>query len=105
MAETVETRVEVLLERELPRGWSYTVLVHRASGDSEHEVSLGWVDHDYWCGGRLPPSRTVQMVLEYVLARFNGHPLPRAFDAARARRWFPQIDRELPGWRAPAGEP
>lgn len=87
-------RVEVGTEHERPGGWSYQVFVHRAEGPCEHTVTLSWRDHDYWCGGASAPSRVIQALIEYVL-RHDTPPLPPRFDAARARRWLPQIDQEL----------
>ncbi|MBX3408432.1 MAG: hypothetical protein KF859_00930 [Phycisphaeraceae bacterium] len=88
-------RVEVELERELPRGWVYEVVVHvDGSAPSRHTVSLAWCDHDYWSGGRSCPSKVVQAALEYALER-TTQILPAVFDAARIRRWLPEIDTDL----------
>lgn len=87
--------VRVLEEAEATRGWTYRIEVARGEGvTTTHRVTLGWRDHDYWCGGASAPSRVIQRVLEYVLAH-REESLPEAFDAARARRWFPHIDEEL----------
>jgi hypothetical protein len=89
-------RVEVTTEEERPGGWSYAVVVHRENGPASHTVTLSWRDHDYWCGGASSPSRVIQAVLEFTL-RHETPPFPRKFDAARVRRWLPQIDQELRG--------
>jgi hypothetical protein len=89
-------RIEVQVEQECPHGWSYQVLVHRSEGSEAHTVTLSWRDHDYWCGGASPPSRVVQAVMEY-LVRHETPAWPARFDAARVRRWLPQIDQELRG--------
>ncbi|MDX2147911.1 MAG: hypothetical protein SFZ23_10345 [Planctomycetota bacterium] len=89
-------RVDVQEESEAPRGWSYHVVLEYETGRvSEHTVSLNWVDHDYWSGGKLPPSMVVRQVLEYLLARMDASGFPASFDAARARRWFPAIDTDI----------
>jgi hypothetical protein len=88
--------IEVQTEQECPGGWSYSVLVHRPEGVATHQVTLSWRDHDSWCGGASPPSRVMHALIEYLL-RHDAPPLPAAFDAARARRWLPQIDQELRG--------
>ena len=87
----------VLNEEETVRGWRYRVRVERAGapGATEHEVTLAWVDHEHWCGGRQPPSATVETVVRYLADRETERPLPPRFDAAAARRWFPAIDREI----------
>ena len=89
-------RVEVSTEEERPGGWSYLVLVHRETGPISHTVTLSWRDHDYWCGGASAPSRVMQAVMEFLL-RHESPPLPAKFDAARVRRWLPQIDQEIRG--------
>lgn len=97
MSTTPRTsRIEIDRETETPRGWRYTVHLQHADGlVTDHEVTLAWVDHDLWSGGRLAPSRVVEMVLAYLLDRGIPASLPHSFDAARARRWIPQIDQDL----------
>jgi hypothetical protein len=90
------------VERDTPRGWAYEVTLRREGlGQSEHVVTLSWVDHDYWSGGSAPPSRVVEAVLKYALEN-AGHEAagaevewPARFDASRVRRWFPRLDEEL----------
>lgn len=88
--------IDVKTESEEGRGWSYRVEVRHDDGSvTSHTVKLAWVDHDHWTGGRVAPSRTVEAVLKYVMTHVPGQGIPAMFDAARARRWLPQIDREL----------
>ncbi len=92
------TRIDVQTETENPRAmcWDYTVVVEQDSGvTTQHQIRLAWVDHEHWSGGRLPPSQVIQTVVEKLLAHGMDGALPERFDAARARRWFPGIDREL----------
>jgi len=89
---------EVLVksESDSPHGWRYGVCVTHADGHvSEHTVTLAWVDHDHWCGGRLAPSRVVETVMSCLLGRGQADKLPPEFDAARARRMAPDIDQEI----------
>ncbi len=88
------TQVLVESETESGHGWRYGVRITHADGHvSEHTVTLAWVDHDHWSGGRLAPSRVVEAVVTSLLAHTAD--LPAAFDAARARRLVPEFDREL----------
>lgn len=94
--------ISVQTEQELPGGWLYRVVIHGDDGfATDHDVRLAWVDHDHWCGGRLPPSTVIQRVIEHLVAQGHltgldaGQPLPASFDAARARRWSPGIDAQL----------
>lgn len=90
------TRVEVQTESDASHGWSYHVLLHHEDGaTTDHTVTLSWVDHEHWSGGRCAPSRVVEAVVNYLIEHRNGEPLPATFDAARARRWLPRIDAEI----------
>lgn len=104
----VQGQFRVMEERETPRGWSYRVVV--GSGEekpTEHEVTLSWVDHNYWCGGTQAPSVTAERVLEELLraidsaeivgafpARF-GEELPARFDLSLARRLVRGLDASM----------
>ena len=87
---SINTHSETLLNH----GWQWQALVTHNGQSSTHTFTLSWQDHDHWCGGTVPPSRMVERVVEYCLTR-REEPLPLKFDAARARRWFPEIDREI----------
>jgi hypothetical protein len=87
--------VHVTGEREISLGWAYDVeIVAEAHASSFHEVTLSWADHDYWCGGSLPPSRVAEAVIRYG-ASHKAEPLPPEFDCATVRRWCPRLDEEL----------
>lgn len=85
----------VLEEHETHNGWSFRVALDTRGGTSEHELSLSWVDHDHWTGGAVPPSALAERLLSVLAARVPD--LPARFDAARARRWVPEIDALLQG--------
>ncbi len=90
--------IVVQTEQEAQRGWSYTVQVNHDDGrQTQHTVTMAWVDHEHWCGGRLAPSKVIEAVVGYLIEHRDTTPLPPAFDAARARRWFPDIDEALRG--------
>jgi hypothetical protein len=90
-------RAHVETEESLSRGWSYRVVLSRDNGISTtHTVTLHWADHDHWSGGRLAPSRVVEIVLLHLLSHAAAaDALPERFDAAKVRRWCPGIDSEL----------
>lgn len=81
----------VLEEREIPHGWAFRLTLGRPGSEpTEHEMTLSWVDHDHWTGGGTPPSRLAERILSILASRIET--LPPRFDAARARRWVPEID-------------
>jgi hypothetical protein len=88
--------VQTEVENTQSKCWDYTVVVEDDSGEaSSHRVRLSWLDHEHWSGGRVPPSKVIEVVLECLLSHGMKAELPERFDAARARRWIPGIDREL----------
>jgi hypothetical protein len=88
-------KIEIQTEEETGRGWVYLAGVELEGRRSEHTVRLAWVDHELWSGGRVPPSRVVESLLGFLIER--GREVPAQFDAAAVRRWFPDVDQELPG--------
>lgn len=91
---TTQSSVSVLLgaESETPRGWRYAVTIRRSDIETEHDVTLAWVDHDHWCGGAVSPGRVVEAVIRFAAAR---RALPAQFDCSTVRRWYPELDAEL----------
>lgn len=87
--------VEIIEEREGPRGWAYDARVRRGDAERLLELSLAFVDHDHWSGGRVPPSRVAQRLLEVLLELDPGIDLPGRFDASTARRWAPALDERM----------
>ena len=81
----------VLEEHETAHGWSFRLALDRPGAPTtEHEMTLSWVDHDHWTGGATPPSRLAERLLTVLAERVSD--LPARFDAAKARRWAPEID-------------
>lgn len=95
MASSIQTRIDVQAETQTAHGWSYAVVIEHDGKSTEHTVSLAFVDHDYWSGGRVPPSKMVESLLRYALERVQPDSLPMKFDAARLRRVLPRLDEEV----------
>jgi hypothetical protein len=91
---TPKPQVVVRAEEEVDGGWLYDVEVTHAGQTTSHAITLGWRDHDLWCGGAIAPSRVLQSLVEYALSH-AGLQLPAKFDAARIRRVLPAVDHEL----------
>ena len=79
--------------------WSYDVTVtDDAGGEHRFDVTLGWSDYDLWSRGRVPPSRVVEAAFRFLLANEPVGSIMARFDCSVIRRYFPQVDRELPGF-------
>ncbi|MCC6322752.1 MAG: hypothetical protein IT438_15090 [Phycisphaerales bacterium] len=89
------TEVSVQTEREVDRGWVFEVVVHRGESQARHDVSLSWVDYEHWSHGAAAPERVAKAVVECLVALDPSRTLPRAFDAATARRWAAGFDERL----------
>jgi hypothetical protein len=80
------------------RCWGYEVRVtDDAGGSHDYRVTLSWSDYDLWSHGRIAPEKVVHAVFRYLLQREGPDRILSKFDCGVVRRYFPQVDRELPG--------
>lgn len=107
--EVIERAPEfrLLEERETPRGWRYRLEWTCGGATTAHEVSLSWVDHNYWCGGAQAPSATAEQVLGALIEAIGRGKvctscrsilegvLPGRFDLSIVRRIVPDLDTGL----------
>lgn len=88
--------VEIGREVEDARGWRFEVAVARPGIPvSRHEVTLSWVDYEYWSHGQLSPSRVAECVMRALLSLRPGLALPARFDASTCRRWARGLDERM----------
>ena len=88
--------IEVGTETERDNAWAYEVRVFDAGRTYEYDVTLSFSDYDHWSRGRVPPSRVVHRAFEYLLAREPAGSILPKFDCSVIRRYFPEVDKELP---------
>jgi hypothetical protein len=89
-------RIEIVTETEGTNCWSYHVRVGSGAADHDFHVSLSWADYDLWCHGRVAPQNVVHAAFEFLLDREEVTAILPRFDCALIRRYFPEIDRQLP---------
>ena len=94
MADAAE--IEVGVETEGPHAWAYDVRVFDAGKAHAYRVTLSFPDYDHWSRGRVPPSRVVEKAFEFLLEREPATSILPKFDLSVIRRYFPEVDRELP---------
>lgn len=90
--------VSVLTEREAPAGWVFEVELPDAATPGARrrvDVTLSWVDYEYWSHGSASPSRVAQAVVESLLDAPSERPLPERFDASTGRRWARDLDARV----------
>ena len=89
--------IEVGLETEASNHWSYEVSVFDGGRKFDYRVTLSFQDYDLWCRGRVSPSRVVESAFEFLLANEPASAIMSKFDCSLIRRYFPEVDQELPG--------
>ena len=89
-------RIEVATETEGSNHWRYLVHVHEETGRRDYHVTLGWSDYDLWCHGRMAPEKVVRAAFEFLLQREPARAILARFDCSIIRRYFPEVDADLP---------
>ncbi len=90
------TDINVKTETDSSRGWTFAVDLTTNGHTHEYTVTLSWSDYDHWSHGRVAPERVVEAAFEFLLDREPADAILSRFDCAVIRRYFPEVDRELP---------
>ena len=89
--------INVKSETDNSSGWSFEVEIIDDTGAlHDYDVTLSWRDYDHWCRGQVQPSRVVEAAFEFLLQRESASAIMRKFDCAVIRRYFSDVDQELP---------
>ncbi len=88
--------IEVGQETEQANHWAYTVRVFDNGRAHDFVVTLSFQDYDLWSRGRVAPSRVIDAAFRFLLANEPATAILPKFDCSVIRRYFPQVDRELP---------
>ena len=59
-------------------------------------MTLSWSDYDLWSHGRVAPEKAVHAAFKFLLAHEPAMSILARFDCSLIRRYFPNVDRELP---------
>ena len=88
--------IQIKTETEEKNRWVYDVGVSQNGKAFSFRVTLSWQDYDLWCHGRLAPQRVVRAAFEFLLSREPASAILAKFDCSVMRRYFPDVDAELP---------
>ncbi len=83
-------------ETEETNRWRYAVTVEDGGRRHAYDVTLSWSDYDLWSHGRVAPEKVVKAAFEFLLQREPATSIMSKFDCAVIRRYFPDVDAELP---------
>ncbi len=89
-------KIEVGTETEGKNHWGYQVSVKENGCCHDYQVTLSWPDYDLWSHGRVAPERVVRAAFEFLLQREPATSILSKFDCSLIRRYFPEVDAELP---------
>lgn len=90
-------QIDIGAETEHQNHWAYDVHVAEKGRRFDYRVTLGFADYDLWSHGRVAPEKVVRAAFLFLLQRESATKILERFDCALIRRYFPEVDRELPG--------
>ncbi|PSO52801.1 MAG: hypothetical protein BRC47_12325 [Cyanobacteria bacterium QS_7_48_42] len=88
--------IEIQSQTEQDNGWAYEVNLDNNGSQHQYSVTLSRSDYDKWSQGQLPPKNVVKAAFEFLLERESASSIMSKFDCSVIRRYFPDVDRELP---------
>jgi hypothetical protein len=84
--------INIQSETQQNGSWSYQVQVDSRN----YSVTLSQSDYDQWTQGKVSPQQTIEAAFEFLLEREPASSIMSQFDCSVIRRYFPEVDRELP---------
>lgn len=90
------TVIDIGTETEGHNHWGYQVCVRQKGHSHDYTVTLSWPDYDLWSHGRVAPEKVIRAAFEFLLQREPATSILPKFDCSIIRRYFPEVDAELP---------
>jgi len=89
--------IEIQSATETDNGWSYQVKLDEGSSQHQYSVTLTQSDYNQWSNnGQLQPEQVIKAAFDFLLEREPASAILSKFDCSVIRRYFPEVDRELP---------
>ncbi|MGF1479800.1 MAG: hypothetical protein ACFB4I_09945 [Cyanophyceae cyanobacterium] len=86
--------INIQSQTELDNGWSYQVKL-QDNGEHSYSVTLSQSDYEQWSQG-ASPDKVIEAAFAFLLEREPASAILSEFDCSVIRRYFPEVDRELP---------
>ncbi|MEQ9483480.1 hypothetical protein [Coleofasciculus sp. F4-SAH-05] len=93
MVDMANITIQSATERN--NGWSYQVKLEN-DREYNYDVTLSQSDYNQWSQGKVSPEQLVEAAFEFLLEREPASSIMSKFDCAVIRRYFPEVDSELP---------
>lgn len=88
--------IDIQSVTETGNGWSYEVKLDQGSSQHQYSVTLSRSDYDQWSNGQVQPEQVIRAAFDFLLEREPASAILSQFDCSVIRRYFPEVDRELP---------
>ena len=75
--------------------WSWAARIYMGGRVKNHTVMLSFSDYDFWSRGFIPPAQVAEKALHFAYDRDDKPVLPPAFDLARLRVMFHDMDEKM----------
>jgi hypothetical protein len=76
----------------------FDVVVREETGETRHRVTLSQRDYDRLTAGRCTPEACVEAAFRFLLDHEPKESILPRFDLMLIARYFPDFERELPGY-------
>ena len=76
----------------------FAVTVREPNGQTSHQVSMSQQTWQRLSGGKYPPEQCIHAAFRFLLDREPKESILRRFDVTVISRYFPEFERELPGY-------
>lgn len=88
--------IHIQSQTQLDNGWSYQVKLSDNGNEHHYSVTLNQSDYNQWSQGQVPPEKVISAAFEFLLEREPASSILSQFDCTVIRRYFPEVDHELP---------
>jgi len=78
----------------------FETVVRDGQGETRHEVTISRGDCERLTAGRHAPEQCIEAAFRFLLDREPKEAILRGFDVSVISRYFPEFERELPGYLA-----
>ncbi|MFW6077584.1 MAG: hypothetical protein ACOC71_07510 [Hyphomicrobiales bacterium] len=78
---------------------AFEVVVAKGAGESRHQVTMARKAHEELGGGHAA-ERVIEAAFAFLLDREPKEAILPSFDVAVISRYFPEFEKELPGYLA-----
>ena len=90
------TNINIQSETEIDNGWLYRVKLDDNGREYNYSVTLSQSDYKKWSDSQVSPKNVIKAAFDFLLEREPASSILSEFDCAVIRRYFPEVDRELP---------